>query len=185
MILLHRDLMKQGFSDYQVQNLVKKKALFFISKGIYSTDENINYLEVITKKHPNAIFTLETACYCYGLIDTISEPYVIATKQKDRKILDDKVKQIFMKDNLYFLGINNMKIGNINIKIYDLERLLVDVVRNKKNMDFDKYAKIISSYKRISKILNKRKLELYLSNFKDSKILLRIKNEVFNNEKGT
>lgn len=179
MILLHKDLQNQGFSNYQIQNLVKKKALYFINKGIYSTTSEVNYLEVISKKHPNAIFTLETACYCYGLIDTLEEPYVIATKQKDRKINDEKVKQIFMKDNLYSIGINSIKFQNINIKLYDLERLLIDVIRNKKNMDFDKYEKIINSYKKLSKILNKRKLELYLPNFKDPKIIMRIKKEVF------
>lgn len=179
MILLHKDLQKQGFSNYQIQNLVKKKALYFIDRGIYSTTEDINYLEVISKKHPNAILTLETACYCYGLISENSEPYKIATKQKDRKINDDKIKQIFVKDNLYEIGINNIKFQNINIKIYDLERLLIDVIRNKKNMDFEKYEQIIASYKKLSKILNKRKLELYLPNFKDPKIIMRIKKEVF------
>lgn len=179
MILLHKDLQNQGFSNYQIQNLVAKKALFFVDKGIYSTTEEINYLEVIMKKHPNAILTLDTACYCYGLIDTLKEPYTIATKQKDRKINDDKIKQIFMKDNLYEIGINQIKFQNINIKLYDLERLLIDVVRNKKNMDYDTYQIIIKNYKKLKNILNKRKLEMYLPNFKDPKILMRIQNEVF------
>lgn len=179
MILLHKELQEQGFSNYQIQKLVSKKALYFVNKGIYSSTSDFNYLEVISKKHPNAIFTLETACYCYGLIDKLTEPYVIATKQKDRKIKDEKVKQIFMKDNLYEIGVNQMKYKNINIKIYDLERLLIDIVRNKKNMDFEQYIKIINNYKKLSKILNRRKLELYLPNFKDKKILIRIKKEVF------
>lgn len=179
MIMLHKNLLERGFSNYQIQGLVKKKALYFVDKGIYSTTEDINYLEVISKKHPNCVFTLETACYIYKLIDKNIEPYVVATKQKDRKIKDEKVKQIFMKDNLYELGINNVKYQNFDIKVYDLERLLIDVIRNKKNMDFDLYEEIINSYKKISKLLNKRKLELYLPNFKDRKIIYRIDREVF------
>lgn len=184
MILLHKDLQNQGFSNYQIQNLVAKGGLYFIDKGIYSTTSDVNYLEVITKKHPNAIFTLKTACYCYGLIDTLDEPYVIATKQKDRKIKDEKIKQIFMKDNLYEIGVSQIKFQNVNIRIYDLERLLIDVVRNKKNMDFDDYKKIIESYRKLSRILNKRKLELYLPNFKDAKIIKRIEEEVYNKKEG-
>ena len=180
MIMLHKNLQEQGFSNYQIQSLVKKKALYFVDKGIYSTTKEIDYLEVISKKHPNGVFTLETACYIYGLINKNAEPYVIATKQKDRKIKDEKIKQIFMKDNLYQIGINQVKFRNINIRVYDLERVLIDVVRNKKNMDFDTYSEKIQAYKRISKLLNKRKLELYLPNFKDKKIITRIQNEVFN-----
>ncbi len=179
MIILHKELLKQGFSNYQIHGLVKKKALYFIDKGIYSTKQDVNYLEVISKKHPNCVFTLETACYIYKLIDKNIEPYIVATKQKDRKIKDEKIRQIFMKDNLYELGINNIKYQKFDIKVYDLERLLIDIIRNKKNMNFELYEQIINSYKKISKILNKRKLELYLPNFKDPKIIYRIKKEVF------
>ena len=30
-------------------------------------DKNVNYFEMIAKKHPNAVYTLETAAYIYKL----------------------------------------------------------------------------------------------------------------------
>ena len=84
-----------------------------------------------------------------------------------------------MTDNLYSIGINNMTYKGVNIKSYDLERLLIEVVRNKTNIDNDSYREIINSYNKISKLLNKRKLEMYLPNFKDPKIIERINKEVF------
>lgn len=180
MIYLYKDLTKKGYSDYQIKKMVKENKLYMIQKGAYSTTKEYDYLEYLVKKHPNAIVTLETACRCYSLIKNKPTTYYLATKQKDRKIKDENVKQIFMTDSLYNVGANVVTYQQYNIKIYDLERLLVEVVRNKINMDYDVYINIINSYKKISKLLNKTKLDNYIKLFKDKRIEERIKNEVFN-----
>ena len=180
MIYLYTTLTKKGLSDYQIKKMVSENKLYMIKKGIYSDKKDFNYLELISKKHPNAVFTLETAAYCYGLVKKNRIPYVIATKQKDRKIKDEYIKQIFTTDKLYNTGISKVTYQGFNILIYDLERLLIDVVRNKINMDYDIYHEIIDSYKKISKLLNRNKLNDYIVNFKDPKIIDRIKREVLN-----
>jgi len=178
MILLYKDLVNKNYSDYQIKKLLKEEKLYMVKKGVYSTTKEYNELECISKKHPNAVFTLETACYCYGLYKKNQIPYVIATKQKDRKIKEDNIKQIFVSDNLYNLGISKVTYQGFKILIYDLERLLIDVVRNKINMDYDHYNEIINNYKKIGKLLNNNKLENYLKEFKDKRIEERIKKEV-------
>lgn len=180
MLYLYKDLTNKGLSDYQIKKQVQDKKLFMVQKGVYSTTENYDYLEYLTKKHPNGIVTLETACICYSLIKKKPQIYYLATKQKDRKIKDEKVKQIFMTDSLYNVGANIITYQHYNIKIYDLERLLVEVVRNKVNMEYDTYVSIIASYKKISKLLNKNKLQQYIGIFKDKRIEERIQKEIFN-----
>ncbi len=181
MIYLYTDLTKKGLSDYQIKKLVKEEKLFMFKKGAYSTTKDYNYLEYIAKKHPNAVVTLNTACKCYGLIKSDNLPYYIATKQKDRKINDDNVKQIFMSDNLYKIGVSKITYQGFNILIYDLERLLIEVVRNKVNISYEDYHEIINSYQKINKLLNKNKLNSYISCFKDKKISERINREVYQN----
>lgn len=178
MIYMHNDFTKRGYKDYHVKRLLKEGKLFYIKKGVYSTTKEINYFEYIVKKHPNAIIDLWTACYCYGFIKENVHPYAIATKQKDRKIKDENIKQIFMTDELYMLGQNILKFEGVQIKTFDIERLLIEVVRNKTNIDHDLYTEIIDSYKKIIKILNKRKLQSYLPYFKDKRILKRIETDV-------
>lgn len=179
MIIRHKDLVNKGYSAYQIKKLISENKLYFIKKGVYSTDKNINYFEMIAKKHPNAIYTLETAAYIYKLKKKLPGTYYVASKQKDRKMKESFIKQIFVTDDLYHIGVNNMTYQNVNIKAYDLERLLIDIVRNKTNIDNDSYREIIDSYSKISKLLNKRKLEEYLAHFKNPKILERINKEVF------
>lgn len=180
MIYFHNDFTKRGYKDYHVKRLLKEGKLFFIQKGVYSTTKEINYFEYITKKHPNALIDLWTACYCYGFLKENKMPYVIATKQKDRKVKEENIKQIFMTDELYFLGQNILKFEGVKIRTFDIERLLVEVVRNKTNIDYEVYSEIIENYKKLAKILNKRKLISYIPYFKDKKILSRIENEVLN-----
>lgn len=182
MIHMYSNLVKNGMSDYKIKKMVSNKELYMIKKGVYSTTEKYSYLEYITTKHPNAVFTLETAAFCYGLYKKNDTPYIIATKQKDRKIKDDKIKQIFTTDKLYKLGISKITYQNYNILIYDLERLLIDVVRNKVNMEYNTYKEIVNNYKKISRLLNKNKLNEYIYEFKDPKIIERIKKEIMNND---
>jgi len=180
MLYLYKDLTNKGLSDYQIKKQVKDKKLFMVQKGVYSTTENYDYLEYLVKKHPNVIVTLETACICYSLIKKNPDIYYLSTKQKDRKIKDEKVKQIFMTDTLYNVGSNVITYQNYKIRIYDLERLLIEIIRNKVNIDFEIYTNMINSYKKISKLLNKNKLQQYIKLFKDKRIEERINKEIFN-----
>lgn len=179
MIIRHKDLINKGYSPYQIKKLVNENKLYFVKKGIYATDQNINYFEMITKKHPNAIFTLETAAYIYKLKKELPNIFYVASKQKDRKMQEDYIKQIFTTNSLYELGINTMTFQNTIINSYDLERLLIDIVRNKTNIDNNSYREIIYNYMKISKLLNRKKLDYYLSFFKNPKIIERIEKEVF------
>ena len=45
-------------------------------------------LEIIMKKYPNAILTLNSAFYYYGLTDTIPDHYYVATPKINRNIED-------------------------------------------------------------------------------------------------
>lgn len=179
MIYLYRDLTNKGYSDYQIKKLVANRQLYMVEKGVYSVKEMYDPLEIIVKKHPNAIVTLETACYCYKIISELKLPYKIATKQKDRKIIDQRVKQIFMTDNLYPIGKSTITYQNYTLHIYDLERLLIEIVRNKTNLEYETYHQIISNYQKINRLLNTEKLKTYMQNFKDKKIISRIEKEVF------
>lgn len=50
-----------------IKKLIKEGKLFKVEKGIYSDNNNVNYLEVLIKKYPNAVFAMESAFYQYHL----------------------------------------------------------------------------------------------------------------------
>lgn len=179
MVMTYKDLSEKGYSDYRIKQLLLSNNLFMIEKGLYSTSKENDNLEIISKKHPNAIITLQSACYCYRLLDKEPYPCIIATKQKDRKINDKMIKQIFMSDKYYNIGVNIIKYKGFNIKIYDLERLLIEVIRYKTKLDYDIYIKIVNNYKKIKKLLKKEKILNYLEIFNDQKLIDRLKKDFF------
>ena len=61
-------------------------------------------LEIIMKKYPNAILTLNSAFYYYGLTDTLPDHYYVATPKSNRKIEDVRVKQIYENSNAFEMG---------------------------------------------------------------------------------
>ena len=75
---------------------IQEGHLFITEKGLYSEDRYVPELEIIMKKYPNAILTLNSAFYYYGLTDTIPDHYYVATPKSNRKIEDVRVKLSFV-----------------------------------------------------------------------------------------
>ena len=83
---------------------IQEGHLFITEKGLYSEDRYVPELEIIMKKYPNAILTLNSAFYYYGLTDTIPDHYYVATPKSNRKIEDVRVKQIYENSNALEMG---------------------------------------------------------------------------------
>ena len=175
------DLQNKGLSSYQIKKLVSEGKLYKIENGLYSTKKNNSLLEVVATLYIQDIITLDSAFFYYGLIKKEPEVIYLASLQKARKIKRDNVKQIFMSDHLLHIGEVKMKYKNISFNTYCLERLLIELVRNKTSIDSVVYDEAIKSYKKITRLLNKSKLDEYITYFKDNKIKYRIEKEVYGN----
>lgn len=165
MILLYKDLIQQYKSDYKIKKLIEEGKIFKIEKGIYSDNNNINYLEILTKKYPNAIFTMESAFYYHNLTDVIPDKEYLALRRDSTKIDDNRIKVVYYQDNLFEIGKSTLKVNNINIPIYDKERMLIELIRNRKNLGFDYYKEIINNYREIRETLSTTKIAEYISKF--------------------
>ena len=180
MILLYKDLIKQYKSDYEIKKIIREGNLFKIEKGIYSDTNNVNYLEVITKKYPNAIFTMDSAFYYYNLTDVIPNKVYLATDRNSDKINNLKIVQSFVAKSILNEGKVTLEEDGEKINIYDRERLLIELIRKKKQIPFDYYKEIISNYRAIVDELDMYKIEEYLALFKnDLKLSNILQMEVF------
>lgn len=165
MILLYKELIKQHKNDYEIKKLIKTGKIIKIEKGIYSDNNNVNYLEVLTKKYPNAIFTLDSAFYYHNLTDVIPEKECLALRRNSTKISDDRVKVIYYQDKFFEIGKSILRVNGVEIPIYDKERMLVELIRNRKTLGFDYYKEIIGNYREIKDSLNTKKIAEYISKF--------------------
>ena len=104
MILLHKELIEKYKSDYEIKKLIQEGKIFKIEKGIYSDKKDVNYLEIISKKYPNAIFTMDSAFYYHNLTDVIPEKEHLALKRDSTKISDSRIKVVYYQDKFFDIG---------------------------------------------------------------------------------
>ena len=180
MIYTYNELLESHKLDYQIKKALQQNKLFKIEKGIYSNQPFPNPLEIITKKYPSAIFTMDSAFYFHGLTDVIPSKNYLAVKRDSIRIRDSGVIQIFMLERLLEIGKIQMNFDAVTINVYDKERMLIELVRAKKRMAFDYYKEIIISYRKISSILEVARIEKYVEAFdREDYIFKTIHDEVF------
>ena len=56
------------------------------------------------EKHHSTVLMGEYAFYTHGLTNVIPEKYELATMNKAAKIRDIRIKQIYIRDDLFVLG---------------------------------------------------------------------------------
>lgn len=180
MILTYKECIEKYGNDYQLTRAVAEESIYRVEAGVYSTERDSSELEVIVKKYPNAVLTGECAFYYHGLTEVIPEKYHIATKAKAAKLLDDRIEQIHVRDDLLQLGVVEKEINGVIVKIYDKERMLIELLRNKNSMPYDLYKEIVVNYRKIIEDLQIWRIQEYADIFPKSKMVKKaLEEEVF------
>lgn len=180
MLYTYNELLIKYKSAYQINKAVKENKIYKIEKGLYSDKPNAHYLDIIIKKYPYGVVASFSAYYYYNLTDVIPNKIHLATPRNSRMINSNKIKQIRIKEELYNLGKTKIEYEGIIINIYNRERLLIELARNKNSIGYDLYKEIIYSYRKISHTLDIQKIEEYVTYFiNGDKIFEIIQDEVF------
>ena len=83
----------------------------------------------------------------------------------DNGELDSTISRWFTTDKFFEIGRSTLQVNGVNIQIYDKERMLIELIRNRKSIGFDYYKEIISNYREIKDTLNTKKIAEYISKF--------------------
>lgn len=172
MIYTYNECLDKYGSNYLIKKALKENKLYKIEKGIYSQSANISVLEILTKKYPKTILTMNTAFYYHGLTDVIPDLYYLATIDSSKKLMDKRIKQIYVPENLIEVGKEEGSSNNIKYYIYSKERMLIELLRFKNKLPYDYYKEILNNYREIINVLNISKIEKYAKQFPKSKMIL-------------
>ena len=180
MIYSYMECIDKDGNNYQLEKAIAEEHIYKVEPGLYSTNSYHTELELIIKKYPNVILTGEYAFYCHNLTDVIPEKYYVATKAKAAKLLDSRIVQSYVRDDLLMLGVVEKNINNTNVKIYDKERMLIELLRNRNNMPHDLYKEIIGNYRKIIHELQIWRVQEYAEVFPKRKMIKKaLEEEVF------
>ena len=180
MIYSHKELKEKYGSDYQIQKAVKEKELYKIDSGLYSDKENNHYLDVFTHKYPNAIISGDSAYYYHNLTDVIPKKIYMTTDRNSWNFSDNNIVQSYAIDNYFNLGKTKIEFEGVTINIYDKERMLLELMKNKNNTPYDYYKEIVDNYRKIKDEIDIYKLQEYASSYQNGdKLMAMIQDEVF------
>lgn len=167
-------------SDYLVEKRIEEGKLFKVIKGVYSEKKYVPEMAIFSYKYPKAVITMKSAFFFHGLTDVIPDECDLATKRDSAKIKDKRVKQYFVSDNFFDVGIEEVDYKGYDIRIYNKERMLIELVRYKSKLPFDYYKEIIQNYRKMLSKLDIQKIQDYaLMAPKSNKVLEILQMEVF------
>ena len=183
MILSYSECINNWRSDYQIKKRIKEGKLFKIERGVYSdnlSNSRASALEVIVAKYPKSIITMNSAFYYHGLTDVIPDEICIAREQHAAHISDNRIKQYYLPSSILDMGVTTMKKRNIIFRIYDKERMLIELIRYKNRLPYDYYKEILGNYRNIIFALDIERIQEYADTFPKSKMISdTLEREVF------
>lgn len=163
------EIVKKGINKMFLTNMVKKGTLVKLERGYYGLP---NYIEdpyyKIALKSKSVRFSGPTALYLHNFSDRNPLVYHISLPNNYGGVLqkDKNLAIHFVKKELLDLGVMEMNSPfGMKIKVYDMERTICDMIKNKNKMDMEIFSKALKEYTN-SKDKNIRKLRKYAQTMK-------------------
>ena len=130
--------------------LIKENKIERVSRGVYiKKNVLVDEFVVLQSKSKYAIYSNMTALYLHGLSNRIPIKYDITVKSGYKGSLqkEKNVNLFYTRRELLELGVINYKLdsGNI-IRVYDLDKIICDIIKNRKRIDAEIFNKAIRKY---------------------------------------
>lgn len=138
-MLLTKDIIEAGISKQLLSKYVKKGYIERVAQGVYlSKDAFEDEMYVLQARSKKAIFSHETALYLHDLTDRVPLQYTITVPSgyNASNFKNDGIYVYFIKNDLLNLGVEYGKTPfGRNIRVYNKERTICDIVRNRNGID--------------------------------------------------
>ena len=180
MLYSYKECKQRYHTDYAMRKVILSGDLIKISRGVYSDAGKEQDLSVIGKTYPYAVFTMNSAFYYQGLTDTIPKKYYLITDKDSTKIKDKRVVQYYDNNDSLDLGMEKKVYNGSRIRIFNRERLLVELIRHKNDLPFDYYKEIIGNYRKLVYQLDIQAIQEYAEQLPKTKMVMEaLQMEVF------
>lgn len=138
-----------GIHRMYLNIMEKKKLIERVGCGIYIDYKKIeDSYYVFSQRMLNAIFSHFTALYFHGLsIKAPNDKYDITVKKSYNSNHLKNHEVFYVSGDIYNLGLSKIKtpMGN-EVKAYDIERCICDIIRSRKRMDIEHVKYSIKEY---------------------------------------
>lgn len=160
-IMTRTDCLREYGSDHLIRRKLAAGELYRLGRNIYTENGYVPELALLAFRYPDAVITMYTAFYLYGMTDVIPDYYDLATDRDAPKIADKRVHQYFQPHGFFRTGVTQLDYKGFPVAIYDQERMLIEIVRYKTKVPFDFYKEIIQYYRKELPKMNIQKIQDY------------------------
>lgn len=164
-VITTKQIEDAGLSRTIIKNYVDQELLIRESHGIYSLSSDLaDDYKLLQKRSEKIIFSYGTALYLHGMSNrvphildlSVPQGYNVSRIKKDHP----DFRFHYIKKELWHLGIITILTPmGAEVKVYDKERCICDLINNKKEIDMQLYVHVIKEY--FSSVGNARKILQY------------------------
>ena len=148
--LTTKDVTNNNIPRLYLTRLTKDDKIERVSRGVYiKKNELFDEFVILQSKSKNAIYSNTTALYLHGFSNRIPIKYDITINNGYNGSLqkEDNVNLFYTKRELLRLGVIDYKLNSGNIiRVYDLDKTICDIIKNKKKIDAEIFNKAIKEY---------------------------------------
>lgn len=138
-LIITKEVEEQGIPRYYLTKFTRENKLERMGQGVYLTpdafDDEMYRFQV---KSQRIIFSHETSLYLHELTDRdpLECSVTIPRGYNGSNLKETGIKVYTIKKELHLIGVTQSKtLYGRPIKVYDKERTICDIVRNRNNMD--------------------------------------------------
>ena len=145
-----KEVVENGLNKMALKRLCDGGLLERVSTGYYSLPNIFNdeYYKIISKSK-NAVFSYATSLFLHDLSDRTPLYFDITVPRGYGGPLQniETVSLHYVDNNLLNLGMETIKSPfGMNIKCYDVERTMCDIIKDRNHMDKEIYSKALKWY---------------------------------------
>ena len=143
------ELKEAGLNHYHINRLLESGLLHRVGRGLYKwTDAPKDEKIGLARKIPQGVFCLFTACLHHDLSTFVPTELHLAVPQKSKYVLPGypPVKLYYWDEKSWNTGIMEIKPGDIEIRMYDMEKTVCDILRLRNKVGLDLTKEVVKSY---------------------------------------
>ena len=150
-VLKTSELKDLGFSSRQINKLIEEGVISRIKYGFYELIDYVPKEEVIIARlFPKAVIFLESAMMHYGYTDRIPLAWQIAVDRYSKTTQYDidypLIEPYYLKPKFIDIGIDTIQVDGVEVRIYDRDRTICDVLRYEKKLEEEVFTNAIKRY---------------------------------------
>lgn len=140
-------LLSNGFTKYDISQFVKRGFLERVSRGKYLYKNTLNdEMVLLQQNNSKMIFSNETALYLHNMTGRFPNDFTVTT-ESGYHLRNSSLKVYYVKPEILYLGMIELEnfFGN-KVFVYDKERTICDIIKNKNRIEMQVYLEGLRNY---------------------------------------